>query len=1066
MNKQLSSSQFGFPIGVIKIPVSLSSFTEVDTNGLPRLPISVTCYARFRRLLHIKHSNLSQYLDVIREKLEIVSVVCEYWGTSFSDISGPVTDFNWLSQRFCECLSALAFMNDGGLVHCCLTPGLIMLDSNGRVKIGGYGVYYATDWGNSVDFLLPNPLYSAPELFLFLCNHANNSCQSTHFKKSDKFWIRIEADVWSLGVIFFEIIHGREIANPLLKFRDENNVRSGIIAVLLKGLCQANEFPTLPEFLRISTSSFSPELDTFTHLVRRCLRFDALTRPGPRCLMNEINKLLRTNCHISTKSCFEKIYDHPRKYEFHPHLLSFDDSKNNILKAHNFIHKINDLSELYYYWKLAGGKIQVSLKDQLHLSSIRDNYYNSSKRELTKEKGLLNDTNFDCLLPPILRIPHYLAIVQQNTTRAMCSKEQWPPSEVPQPRTFQFKIIPLPSEHFIKRISNTPLHNLYPLLICQDLQISSIENMNVCSAIYSVNNNNNNNNSCSSNNSISNQFMPTMHNSSLLAINKKHTHFLDLLFTNNLMCNIGIDWNMISFTSNHNESTINTMLQQPLSVRETDVDYQIYRTRLFTRILNGLPATKQYLRLEARKDIPPFLRWKVWAALLNVYPNRDFESSYLKTLHKINKLGLEIPPTNEPNNYEQDSDSNSKSNDFSCNLLDGKVINQISVDLPRCHAYDPLLASSIGQSVLRRVLLATLLMKPGTLDYTQGMDSVAAVFVRICYPDEALAAACLSAFLSTKLPGFFSSGGLTVGLKSYFSTLIRLLAFHLPRLAVRLVEMNVPLIGLTTGWIYTLFAHTMPLDRIELLWDTIIPGPASLSMFFYIAFFIQLDKQVNFESLGLEKICTILSNFPDVNLDKCRTDALKLAVVTPRSLTAWSIPNRQKSTKTDDGLVEVEDLNSKKNELCHLPSSIHCELAQMTTLDCSLSGIEDNDAMPIITDSYNTFTLENWEMIDYPSGNRNRPQIIPKFLAFLMNQNLWHKATQARQLPNVRSNQGANNESNNIITSSSPGLLIIFGNDERLCWRLALWLIKCDIDRVCILCNGSTGMSDFLSSCC
>ncbi|TNN19286.1 TBC domain-containing protein kinase-like protein [Schistosoma japonicum] len=136
MNKQLSSSQFGFPIGVIKIPVSLSSFTEVDTNGLPRLPISVTCYARFRRLLHIKHSNLSQYLDVIREKMEIVSVVCEYWGTSFSDISGPVTDFNWLSQRFCECLSALAFMNDGGLVHCCLTPGLIMLDSNGRVKIG------------------------------------------------------------------------------------------------------------------------------------------------------------------------------------------------------------------------------------------------------------------------------------------------------------------------------------------------------------------------------------------------------------------------------------------------------------------------------------------------------------------------------------------------------------------------------------------------------------------------------------------------------------------------------------------------------------------------------------------------------------------------------------------------------------------------------------------------------------------------------------------------------------------------------------------------------------------
>ncbi|KER18070.1 hypothetical protein T265_16314, partial [Opisthorchis viverrini] len=117
------------------------------------------------------------------------------------------------------------------------------------------------------------------------------------------------------------------------------------------------------------------------------------------------------------------------------------------------------------------------------------------------------------------------------------------------------------------------------------------------------------------------------------------------------------------------------------------------------------------------------------------------------------------------------------------------------------------------------------------------MDSVAAVFVRLCHPDQALAAACLHALFHTKLSGFFSTGGFTTGLKAFFNVLFRLFAFHAPGLAVTLTNLNVPLVGLTTGWIYTMFAHAMPLDRTELLWDTLIVGPPSFLMFFYIAIF-------------------------------------------------------------------------------------------------------------------------------------------------------------------------------------------------------------------------------------
>ncbi|CAH8649081.1 unnamed protein product [Heterobilharzia americana] len=730
----LKSSAFGFPIGVTKIPVSLSSLTEVDVNGLPRLPLSVTCYARFRQLSHIRHPNLCRYLDAVREKGEIISVISEYYSTSFYDLSDPVTNVNWLLHRFYECLSALAFMNDNGLVHSCLTPEMIMLDPDGHVKIGGYGIFYGTEWCDAIDFVLHNPVYSAPEVFLFLCNHTRYPSKLECSLNSDKCWVKIEADVWSLGLIFFEIIHSRECANPLLKSQNDNNgTKIRVIEQLLKGLCQADHYPTLPEFLQLHLANNLPsELATFDQLVRDCLRFNALIRPSPRCLMKQMDKLFISNYNkdLAGKSTpyFQKTWNHSKRLEFQPHSLTSDEDKNSILKVYNFVNSIKDLSELYYYWKLTGGRIQTNV--QSDVKSIRD-YNDCRKPESIKEsESVPNDVDFTYLLPPILRIPHYLAIVKSNSSRVISSEEQWPSNEIRQPRTFQLKITPLSSRRFIERISRTPLHNLYPLLICRDFKTTQTGNNNVCAALYSFSKNN-------SNRSVPSELLSTLrssvkHNPVLLESNKSRPDFLNLLFTNDLACDLGVDWCMSS-TNDDYESNVNSISQQPLSVRETDVDYQIVRTRLFTRILNGLPATKQYLRLEARKDIPPFLRWKVWAALLEVYPNREFESSYLKALYEIRKLGLEVSPTDEFNNTEQNNDSN-KNSDFNCDLLDEKVLNQISVDLPRCHAYDPLLASPVGQSVLRRVLIATLLMKPGALDYTQGMDSIAAVLCVFVIP--------------------------------------------------------------------------------------------------------------------------------------------------------------------------------------------------------------------------------------------------------------------------------------------------------------------------------------------
>lgn len=98
---------------------------------------------------------------------------------------------------------------------------------------------------------------------------------------------------------------------------------------------------------------------------------------------------------------------------------------------------------------------------------------------------------------------------------------------------------------------------------------------------------------------------------------------------------------------------------------------------------------------------------------------------------------------------------------------------QIDVDVPRCHQYDELLSSSLGHSKMKRVIKAWLrahsdcsadnaaligrssAQRPPPLVYWQGLDSLAAPFVRLHFTDEALAFACLDAFIDRYLHNMF-----------------------------------------------------------------------------------------------------------------------------------------------------------------------------------------------------------------------------------------------------------------------------------------------------------------------
>ncbi|KAA3677512.1 TBC domain-containing protein kinase-like protein [Paragonimus westermani] len=1077
---------FQLPLGVTYLEVSRTGFSELELSGLPKLPLSVICFAKLRSMRRLSHPNLCQYVDVVRRKPERLLVVTEAYRKSLANIADPISDVIWIKCRLIECFRALDYLSEHHLVHSCLSPFNVMLDARETVKIGGFGLFYATHWGQDVDFPVADPIYSAPETFLLShiagWNYIKSTCVSCP--------LNILSDVWSVGLIFFELIHGRHVGNPLHKLYHVSNSNGtavtgsssvnlfATIQTLLEGLRLSKlQKHTFPDFMHIESSKdFEEPLNSIERLCRQCLNFDPSSRPTPLTVISQLNNPELLDPEVTLKSSEENLTVQSPFVDFSQNYIPMDydlhsKSGHQMMKALEFLSSRTDIKELYYYWSLTGGNLDTVWRDALFHGTESQSVF--APFEFRARLGPTSPVS-RISRPPILRLPHFLSMMRHEPSGVPYLAERWP--TIHGAKSYR----PSSDQAALTQESGLSVGQLY--FTVQPL-LQTVQNVRPISG--------------------------------------------------------GTD--SISVLRMLHDADQDLVENQPISVKEADVEYQVRRICLFRRLLNGLPVTEHLLRLEARKDIPPFLRSQIWSALLGVHRNHRFREQYAKAFYHCpsllaNVLGVDVEPSTLP--------------DCVHGQLDEKAVNQIAVDLPRCHAYDALLASPIGQASLRQVLISTLMLQPGCLEYTQGMDSVAAVFLRLCYPDEALAAACLHSFFTTKLPSFFATAGFTVGLKTFFNVLLRLFAFHLPGLACYLTDINVPLVGLTTGWIYTMFAHAMPLDRTELVWDTLVVGPSALPMFFYLAVFLQLDQQVHFESVGLEKICTILSNFPDVDLDKCRSDALRFSLSTPTSLTTintsythtmarhvsssedmnTSCPNEARESFVSGQTARDYNRTGAPNasacsfykRLCtpnawptHLeipvqsfctsssirePSSLwlttdglvpllHAEdaLEHLVRPDCFVLDVRRQseyvkgciadsvyrppfelpisssrtigDDAPIEPTVSSGLLNTEWELIDGPSGSRRTPRIVPKFLAGLLAEPAWARATQARLDAVIKQSANRRTPLGPTWVVQSPGLIVVVGGLDSgtqmpVAIQMADWLIRHEVDHVCALQGG------------
>ncbi|KAG5683837.1 hypothetical protein PVAND_013100 [Polypedilum vanderplanki] len=303
------------------------------------------------------------------------------------------------------------------------------------------------------------------------------------------------------------------------------------------------------------------------------------------------------------------------------------------------------------------------------------------------------------------------------------------------------------------------------------------------------------------------------------------------------------------------------MRELPLVIRERNIEYQFYRIVLFNRLLQGYPYTRELIIEEAKIDVPPLLRGKIWAALLNVIPNGKYE--------KIDKVS--------PNPTDR----------------------QIEVDIPRCHQYDELLSSPTGHIKLKRLLKAWVTSHPQYV-YWQGLDSLTAPFLITNFNDEETAFLSLYNFVPKYLHNFFLKDNSMI-IKEYLGKFLQLLTFHEPSLAKHLSSIHFIPELFAIPWVLTMFSHVFPLHKIMHLWDRLLIGDSSYPLFIGIGILKQL-KPTLMDS-GFNECILLFSDLPDIIMETCVNESQKMYEKTPKSITF-----RKHVLRTEE--LEIFDINN------------------------------------------------------------------------------------------------------------------------------------------------------------
>ncbi|CAB4391474.1 unnamed protein product [Rhizophagus irregularis] len=751
---------------------SFSAVAGVEDRDVVPATATTEIFGRFQALKTLLHPNLCEYVEIVKGKHDRLFVVSEYHmnhlgklyqrneeGNTLVSKMGMVMLREWAFQI----LKALAYLNQNGITHHNLAPHNILLDIEGRIKLADYGLFYMTNGGEDVDFPIGYPHYLPPEAI---------------YRRADMPGATGKVDVWSLGVILAEIFTGspfwvgndkdiEKLFSSLWKLQEaEHNDDIWEKFYIWDWDLGINE--AILDFLQVTEED---DIVDFRKFIHACLKVDASKRCSPEQLLSHpfFSSSYRDDLSSQYKYWWKKPFLQSQKISFDEENLFdlIDDQPNK-----DVLHGL-PLSQIYYFWKLAGGDVETELAKRGYLLSTPpiERIPRTVKVQDGKEEGTTEDTAF----------------LFSDTVYTLSLKELRQRLEVatgPNREAFEWD-----TDYFMQ---------------------TDEDDMNFLAEEMS-----NDDNSGSGDEVFGKYLFPDPNNHKVISSS--------------------INGQIMPPTNN---------VKLPLMNREKDVGYQFQRVVLFSELLRQYPASRDEIIHHAKVDIPPFLRGKIWAAILGV--KGDYQALY--------------------DSYNKETETTTD--------------RQIDVDVPRCHQYNQLLSSPIGHEKLRR-LLKCFIAANNKLVYWQGFDSLCAPFLTLNFNDEALAFSCLHTFVPKFLQDFFLSDNSPV-IKEYLAVFSHLLSFHDPELSNHLdkIEYHPDLYAIR--WFLTLFTHVFPLDKTYHLWDKILVGPPSLPLFIGISILSQLREMLLKSEFN--DCDTFSESFPDVDIEKCIQSALSMCKVTPHSV--------------------------------------------------------------------------------------------------------------------------------------------------------------------------------------
>ncbi|KAL5773109.1 hypothetical protein ACOSQ2_013033 [Xanthoceras sorbifolium] len=145
---------------------------------------------RTMKLLH--HPNIVRIHEVIGTKTKIYIVMEYVSGGQLSDKLSYVDNLSEPEARklFHQLIDAVDYCHNRGVYHRDLKPENLLLDAKGNLKVSDFGLSALRKPGDMLTTACGSPCYVAPELL------------------ANKGYDGAAADVWSCGVILFELLAG------------------------------------------------------------------------------------------------------------------------------------------------------------------------------------------------------------------------------------------------------------------------------------------------------------------------------------------------------------------------------------------------------------------------------------------------------------------------------------------------------------------------------------------------------------------------------------------------------------------------------------------------------------------------------------------------------------------------------------------------------------------------------------------------------------------------------------------------------------------------------------------